>query len=117
MPGALTDQNFNEDIARGLRRRLPQLSIQSVREFGFAQAPDEQVLDLAASLGLVLLTHDAKTIQPLFYQHLAASHKVPFTVVVPERMAIGTAIDALELLFRGAVESDWSPPGLIRFTV
>ena len=114
MPSVLTDQNFNEDIARGLRRRLPNLAIESVRDFGYAAAPDDEVLDFAAARSCVLLTHDAKTMPPLFYRSLASGRHVPFTVVVPWGLPTGMAIDELELLFAVAAAADWERAELIR---
>ena len=117
MPSILTDQNFNEAIVRGLRRRLPGVPVASVRQFGYEQAPDEDVLALAAVRGDILLTHDAKTIQPLFYRQLADARAVPFTIVVPERADIGEAVELLELILTTTPEADWLIPTLVRLPV
>ena len=115
MPVLLTDQNFNEAVVRGLRRRLPAQDILSIRDFGLGDAPDEDVLKLAAERSSVLLTHDAKTIPPLFYRMLADELEVPFIVLVPWELAIGRAVEELELMLVASTPTDWrSPPRLIR---
>src|SRR5436190_12526485 len=58
----LVDQNFNEHIVDGLTRRNIALDFVHVRNVGLAAAPDNVVLEWAASQGRVLLTHDRKTI-------------------------------------------------------
>lgn len=52
------DENFNNDIVRGLRRRMPDLDIVRVQEAGLSGAIDTDVLEWAAREGRVLLTHD-----------------------------------------------------------
>ena len=51
------DENFNNDIVRGLRRRKPELDIVRVQEAGLSGAVDPDVLEWAAREGRVLLTH------------------------------------------------------------
>jgi predicted nuclease of predicted toxin-antitoxin system len=53
----LVDQNFNEHIVDGLTRRAATLVFTHVRDVGLAQAPDQTVLEWAATHGRVLLTH------------------------------------------------------------
>ncbi len=57
----LTDENFNEDILRGLRRRLANQDFLSVRDAGLARRPDSFLLNWAAQQNRVILTHDQKT--------------------------------------------------------
>jgi hypothetical protein len=52
------DEDFNNDIVRGLRRRRPDLDIVRVQEAGLSGAVDPDVLEWAARQGRVLLTHD-----------------------------------------------------------
>ena len=60
----LADQNFNEHIVDGLTRRDPALEFTHVRDIGMAAEPDPKILEWGAVNGLVLLTHDRKTIPP-----------------------------------------------------
>ncbi|HEV3340430.1 MAG TPA: DUF5615 family PIN-like protein [Pirellulales bacterium] len=63
----LVDQNFKEDILDGLTRLDPSLEVTYARHVGLDAAADEAVLEWAAAHGLVLLTHDRKTVPPLAY--------------------------------------------------
>jgi hypothetical protein len=42
------DENFNYDIVRGLRRRLPDVDVISVQESGLTGADDPTILEWAA---------------------------------------------------------------------
>ena len=93
----LIDQNFNEDIVDGLTRRDATLEFTYVRDEGLAKAADTTILEWAAKHGLVLLTHDRKTIPPLAYARVSAGLPMPGVFLVSNRMPIGQAIDELLL--------------------
>ena len=57
----LTDENFNNDIVRGVRRRNAGMDIVRVQDVGLSGADDPTVLAWAAESGRVLLTHDVST--------------------------------------------------------
>jgi len=50
----LVDQNFNERIVRGLRRREPALDLLHVHEIGLSAAADPVILERAAVEGRIL---------------------------------------------------------------
>ena len=52
------DENFNNDILRGLIRRNPIIDIVRVQDVGLSGADDPAVLAWAASESRVLVTHD-----------------------------------------------------------
>ncbi len=91
----LVDQNFNEDIVDGLTRRDAALEFTRARDVGLETAPDPAILEWAATHGLVLLTHDRKTIPPFAYARIAAGLPMPGVFLVHSAMPIGQAIDEL----------------------
>lgn len=91
----LVDQNFNEHIVDGLTRRDVNLEFTHVRDVDLADAPDTVVLEWAASQGLVLLTHDRKTMPPFADARVAAGLPMPGVFLVDDDMPIGQAIDEL----------------------
>lgn len=58
----LADENFDENIVRGLRRRLPEVDVVRVQSVGLKGADDPTVLEWAATEGRVLVTHDVRTV-------------------------------------------------------
>ena len=91
----LVDQNFNEHIVDGMTRRDPTVEFTHVRDIGLADAPDPEVLERAATNGLILLTHDRKTIPPFAYTRVAAGLPMPGVFLVSGAMPNGQAIDEL----------------------
>ena len=91
----LVDQNFNEHIVQGLKRRIPTLDCVLSRDVGLAESPDPAGLASAAAQGRVLLTHDRKTIPPFAHARVAAGLPMPGVFLVSDDMAIGQAIDEL----------------------
>lgn len=60
-PSFLADHDLDEDILRGVARREPCVEILRARDLGLARLPDPEILERAAGLGKILLTHDART--------------------------------------------------------
>jgi len=68
----VSDENFNNDIVRGLLRRNPDLDIVRVQDVGLRGEDDPTILEWAAHEGRVLLTHDAATMAHFAYERVKA---------------------------------------------
>ena len=97
MTAFLVDQNFNEHIVDGLTRRDAPLEFTRARDVGLAAASDPALLEWAAMRGLILLTHDRKTIPSFAHARVAAGLPMPGVFVVSSNMPIGQAIDQLRI--------------------
>jgi predicted nuclease of predicted toxin-antitoxin system len=73
----LVDENFNQRILRGLKRRLPALDCLLAQETEVFQKDDPQVLDWAAAHNRVIVTHDANTMTKHAYERLEAGQPLP----------------------------------------
>ena len=73
----VADENFNNDIVRGLLRRKPKLDIVRIQDVGLSGADDPTVLEWAAQEGRVLLTHDVTTITRYAYERVKAGQSMP----------------------------------------
>lgn len=93
----LVDQNFNEHIVDGLIRRGVTAELIHVRDVGLAAAPDPTILEWAAGHGLILLTHDRRTVPPFAYARVAAGLPMPGVFLVSPDMPIGQAIAELAI--------------------
>jgi len=76
------DENFNNDIIRGLLRRTPTVDIVRVQDTVLLGADDPTVLDWAAREGRVLLTHDVRTMIDYAYARVIAGQAMLGVVVV-----------------------------------
>ncbi len=102
----LTDENVDNNIMRGLARRLPQLDFVSVRDVGLAGSPDLVLLKWAADEQRVILTHDLKTMVRDANQLVAQGEPMAGVIFVPDQLEIGRAINDLELVLEGYTESE-----------
>lgn len=103
----LADQNFNGKILRGLKLRIPELDCITTYELGLQKYFDPDLLDWAANENRVILTHDVKTFPVFAYEKMSKGEKMCGVIVVSNQMAIGDAIDDLELVILGNFENEW----------
>jgi len=107
------DENFNNDIIRGLLRRKPDLDIVRVQDVGLSGADDSTVLEWAAQEGRILLTHDVTTITRYAYERVQAGKPMPGVFEVSRAVAIGVAIEDILLLAECSLEGEWE--GQVRY--
>jgi hypothetical protein len=91
----LIDENFNQRILRGLRLRVSSLDYVVVQETVMQGLKDPPLLQEAAVLDRVLLTHDLKTVPRHAYERVAAGESMPGIIAVPADLPIGQAIEDL----------------------
>ncbi|HUH61819.1 MAG TPA: DUF5615 family PIN-like protein [Terracidiphilus sp.] len=103
----LADENLRRAIVLGLRRREPRASFVQAFEVGAAGKDDATVLRIAAELGRILVTHDVRTM-PACFQKLIGRQSSPGLILIPQRLALGTAIEELALLWTASEADEWT---------
>ena len=73
----LADENFNNNIVRGVRLWNPGIDLVRVQDVGLSVANDPSVLEWAAGHQRVLLTHDVATIKAFAYERVRAGKPMP----------------------------------------
>jgi hypothetical protein len=109
----VADENFNNDIVRGMLRRAPDVDIVRVQDVELSGANDPMVLDWAARTGRILLTHDVKTITHYAYERVRAGLPMPGVFEVSRTVPISVAIDDLVLLAECSLDGEWD--GQVRY--
>jgi hypothetical protein len=109
----LADENFNNEIIRGLKRRVPEVDITRVQDTELAGEPDTLVLEWALQHDFIVLTHDVNTMRGYFYERVKAELPVPGLFLVHGTKPVGEVIEALELIVLASDESEWQ--GEIRY--
>jgi predicted nuclease of predicted toxin-antitoxin system len=71
----LADEDFNNDVLRGLLRRGVAADVVRVQDTGAAGADDETVLATAAADGRILLTHDVSTLLHVAFARIRSSQR------------------------------------------
>lgn len=106
----LADENFNNIIVRGLRRRLPSIDIVRVQDVGLIHADDPTILEWAANQGRVLLTHDVQTMTAYVLERIDQGLPTSGIIQVSQKQSIGSIIDDLTLLAQAAGPEDFEDP-------
>jgi len=103
----LADENFNNNIVRGVRLREPKIDLVCVQDIGLSGADDPTVLEWAADHQRVLLTHDVATITVFAYERVRAGKPMPGVFEVGRTVALRSAIDDILLLATCSEDGEW----------
>ncbi|OCR02889.1 hypothetical protein BCD67_16570 [Oscillatoriales cyanobacterium USR001] len=109
----LADENFNNQIIRGILRRKSDVDIVRVQDVGLIEADDPTVLEWAAQNRRVVLTHDVATMIAFAYNRIETGLPMPGLFEVSRRVNIGLAIEEILLLDECSFEGEWE--GQVRF--
>ena len=107
------DENFNNDIVRGLLRRKPDLDIIRLQDIGLSGADDSTVLEWAVHEGRVLLAHDVSTMTRYAYERVMSGKPMPGVFEVSRLTSIGVAIEDILLLAECTEDGEWE--GQVRY--
>jgi hypothetical protein len=101
------DENFDNNIIRGLLLRESQLDIKRIQDVGLRGADDPLVLAWAEEEGRVLLTHDVSTMSAHAYERIESGLSMPGIFLVSSEMPIGDAIEEILLLAGASLPNEW----------
>ena len=107
------DEDFDNDILRGVLRKKPDLDIVRVQDVGLSGAKDSAVLEWAAQEGRVLLTHDVSTKTVDAVARVRGGLAMPGVFTVSQSLPIGKAIEEILLLAECSLEGEWE--GQVRY--
>ena len=107
------DENFNNDIVRGVLRKNPEIDLVRVQDVGLSGAEDPEVLEWAAMEGRVLLTHDVTTITRFAYDRVQCGKGMPGVFEVSHILPMGLVIEDVLLLAECSCEGEWE--GQVRY--
>lgn len=101
------DADFNQIIVTALVRRFPEIDFRTATAAGLAGLKDAEVLALAARDGRILVTHDHSTM-PAHFHAFIRSTPSPGLIIVPQRLAVREAVDALILIWAATQSEEWT---------
>jgi hypothetical protein len=104
----LADEDFNNDILRGLHRRDPSIDVVRVQDSDRRGADDATVLALAASQGRVLLTHDVSTLIRVALERVRTGEPMPGVIATSQSLPLRPVIDDLILIATCSEPEDWT---------
>ncbi len=100
------DENFNNQVLRGLRRLLPRLDIVRIQD-EIPGAPDPEVLDWCAAKERILLSHDARTMPVHLAERLRREETGVGVILLLEPYHQGKVIDDLVVILTCSHYSEW----------
>jgi predicted nuclease of predicted toxin-antitoxin system len=103
----LFDENCNARIVRGIRRRTSKLDVVTVQEAGLGSADDSMILAHAAEHGLVVVSHDARTMIAHATAQLLVNPPMAGLIVIPQTYPVGQAIEDLLLIAEVSTGEEW----------
>jgi hypothetical protein len=103
----VADENFNNNIVRGILRRNPDLDIVRIQDVGLRGAEDPAILEWAANEGRVVLTHDAATMVYYAFERVRAGLSMPGVIEVADELPIGRVISDILLLAEYSESKEW----------
>lgn len=101
------DENFNNNIVRGLLRRHPEIDIVRVQDVGLAGADDPAILEWVALNGRILLTHDVTTLTKYAYERIKRGLVMPGVFEISRAVPLHRAIEDILLIAECSLEGEW----------
>jgi len=101
------DENFNNDVWRGMLRRNPVLDAVRVQDVSLAGRDDPAVLDWAAAEGRVLVSHDVSTLTGFAYSRVKTGQPMPGLIEVGPDVPLVIAIEHLLLIAECSHPGEW----------
>jgi len=80
----------------------------TVRDIGLSGAKDPGLLEQAAQLGRVLLTHDKNTLSKYAYERVKVGQPMPGVIMVEKLAPIGQSIEDILLLLETSSDDEWA---------
>jgi len=105
-PRFLADNDFDERIRKGLLRREPSIEFRSAKDAGIVGRPDPEVLRISAESGLLLVSHDRKTM-PAHFDRFIERQMSSGLDLVRQKMEIRDAIEELLMIWVCSDASEW----------
>ena len=103
-----TDENFDNNILRGLRSRQAAVDIVRAQDVaGLTGADDPTLLAWAATERRILLTHDAATMPDHAYARVAAGQPMSGVLLIGAGAAMGPIVEELVLIAECSDQDEW----------
>ncbi len=106
----LADEDFDGHVISGVRRRHPEIQIQTIQELGMSETPDPDILEWATQRDLVVLSRDRNSMTAFAEDRIR--RRMPFSglLLVHDRMSRGTIIEQIEAWSRKELEEAFAYP-------
>ncbi len=98
-PRFLADNDLNDAIVVGVRRREPALEFSRLRELGLATRSDPEILEYSARQNWIVVSHDVNTMGTAARARLDARQPMNGLLLAHQRTPVSTTIESLLLIW------------------
>jgi len=103
----LADVNLDFSIVQGVRHREPSVDFKSAKDAGLDGLSDDEVLEVAATEGRILVSHDKNTMPLHFQTRLRSGRPSPGVLLALPRSSVGEVIESILIIWSASSEDDW----------
>jgi hypothetical protein len=107
-PRYLADNDLNDAIVVGTRRREPAAEFARLRGLGLAAWSDSDVLAFAAAENLIVVSHDVNTMRDAAYNRLDAGLLMHGLLLANQRTPVSSIIESLVLIWAASEAEEWT---------
>lgn len=100
------DADLNQHIVRAMLRREPTVDFQTATLGNLEGILDPEVLQIAASEGRVLVSHD-QTTMPTHFAEFISFQTSPGLIIVPKYLSVSIAVENLLLIWAASEAEEW----------
>jgi len=101
------DENFNNNIIRGLLLRKPDVDIIRIQDGGLSGEDDPIILEWTAKNNRILITHDVESIPEFASERIKSGLAMPGVFIVSQEIPLGRVINDLLILIECSTKDEW----------
>ena len=102
------DADIRQRIVRAVRLREPAIDFASAADSKIVGIPDPEVLEIAAGLGRILISHDRRTMVDHFRTRMEQGKSSPGVFLLSQFAPIGPVLDALVIVWAASEAPEWA---------
>ncbi len=107
-PRFLADNDLNDTIVVGTRRREPAAEFARLRDLGLATWNDSEDLKFAAAENWIVVSHDVNTMRVAAYNRSEAGLVMHGLLLASQRTPVSSIIEILILIWSASEAEEWT---------
>lgn len=107
-PRFLADEDMRFDIISAVRRIEPTIEIQTILEIGKSGMPDGDVLELAHSSDLLLLSHDVNTLKAEAENRIGDGRGIKGVFMIPQSRPTRIIVESIIMIWAATAHEEWA---------
>lgn len=106
-PRFLADEDLRAAIRSAVLRHDPRVEFPTIVQMGWGGRPDDAILDLAAAHGLIVVSHDMRTMPGVAAERIRRSAPMAGLMVAPQLYPVSPIADELILIWFASTAEEW----------